>query len=322
MLDLEPGSKIGTAVLVGTYEDGSPEWHAQRAKVIGGSEAGTVLGINDFQSAYMLWYSKAGFIVEDFSEEKLELFEWGHRLEVPIALKFADEHPEYEVARAGSFVHEEHTWRGYNPDRLLVDENGEVVGILEIKSSKSGFGWEQDMCPMKYVAQLRHGLDVFGLDVGYLVVLASLGEYREYMVPRDPNFPVISVKTGREEWYSVGGQEAFDAEFAFYQSLPGQLTEEGTPPPIDGSKGTFDLIKKQHPDIVAKGEGSEIQVDPAMVQWADLAITNAKYWASEELRVKGEIVAHMDKARIALCGDKKFARRQSVKGGTPFLVFY
>lgn len=307
---------------MGTYEDGSPEWHAQRANVIGGSEAGTILGINDFQSAYVLWYSKAGFIQEDFSDEKKELFEWGHRLEPVVAAKFADEHPEFAVVRSGSFINETHIWRGYNPDGLLIDDDGEIVGILEVKTSKSGYGWEKDMCPMKYVAQLRHGLDVFGFDFGYLVVLASLGEYREYMVPRDPNFPVISVKTGREEWYSVGGEEALAAEAEFYLSLPGNATEAGTPPPIDGSKGTFDLIRKQHPEIIAKGEGSEVQFDPAMVQWAELAIANAKYWAAEEIRVKGEIVAKMDKARIAMCGTEKFARRQSIKGGSPFLVFY
>lgn len=326
--------QLGTALLVGRFEDGSPEWHEARRKVIGGSEVGSILQVNSFESRYVLWYRKAGYLgVQE--EVENPLFEWGHRLEPVVAEKFADTHPEYDVQVSGSWIHEDRPWHGANPDRLLgiryevVDEDGTLIdvesdieAVLEIKTSMSGYGWENDMCPVKYVAQLRWYLECFGLDYGYLVVLASLGDYREFLVPRDPSKPVVSQQTGREEWYTIGGQAMIDEVRDFYLSLPGNLTAEGTPPPIDGGTDTYEMIRERHPDI----SNVDIEVDPEIARLLYEALEAEKAAIAEAKRMKSVLLDLMGTARRAVIPNpwdpdkpRVVANRQSIKGGAPFL---
>jgi len=324
---------LGTATLVGRFPDGSPEWHAARAGVIGGSEVGSIMGVNAFESRYVLWYRKAGFITKE--EVANPIFEWGHRLEPVVAEKFADNHPEYDVQISGSWVHKDRPWHGANPDRLLavryevVSEDGlyldEVVDVeaaLEIKTSMSGYGWERDLCPVKYVAQLRWYLECFGLEYGYLVVLVSLGDYREFLVPRDVNKPVVSMQTGNEEWYSAGGQEMLDEVEQFYLSLPGKLTPEGTPPPIDGGSDTYELLRERHPDII----NTDVEVTRELAQELKAALDAEKAAIAEAQRMKNVVLDILGKNRRAIIptADPKkpvvVARRQSKNGGKPYLV--
>lgn len=321
--------QLGTALLVGRYEDGSPEWHEARARVIGGSEVGSIMGINSFESRYVLWYRKAGFLSKE--EVANPLFEWGHRLEPVVAEKFADNHPEYDVQVSGSWIHQHRPWHGANPDRLLapiysMDDGEEFIGepeaILEIKTSMSGYGWENDMCPLKYVAQLRWYMECFGLNYGYLAVLVALGDYREFLVPRDPAQPVVSMQTGNEEWYSIGGAEMLVAALEFYASLPGQLTPEGTPPDIDGGTDTYELLRERHPDI----DNVDVEVTPELALELNQALLDEKAAAAEAQRMKNLVLEIMGKGRRAVVptADPKkpiiVARRQSKKGGKPYLV--
>lgn len=285
--------------------------------------------VNSFESRYVLWYRKAGYLHRG-EEAPNPLFEWGHRLEGPVAEKFADNHPEFDVQVSGSWIHRDRPWHGANPDRLLApvyEIDGEVyVGdpeaILEIKTSMSGYGWERDMCPIKYIAQLRWYMECFELDYGYLAVLVSLGDYREFLVPRDPNKPVVSMQTGNEEWYSIGGQEMLDAANDFYLSLPGQLTPEGSPPDIDGGTDTYELLRERHPDI----NNVDVEVTPELASDLHQSLVDEKAAVAEAQRMKNVVLEIMGKGRRAIIptADPKkpviVARRQSKKGGKPYLV--
>lgn len=284
--------------------------------------------VNSFESRYVLWYRKAGFIKAEEADNPL--FEWGHRLEPVVAEKFADNHPEYAVQVSGSWVHKDRPWHGANPDRLLAPvyeiDGEEYIGdpeaILEIKTSMSGYGWENDMCPIKYVAQLRWYMECFGVSYGYLAVLVSLGDYREFLVPRDPAQPVVSMQTGNKEWYTIGGQEMLDAADEFYRSLPGQLTPAGTPPDIDGGTDTYELVRERHPDI----SNADIEVSRELADQLKAALQAAEAAAAEAQRMKTTMLDLMGKNRRAVIptADPKkpiiVARRQSKQGGKPYLV--
>jgi putative phage-type endonuclease len=285
--------------------------------------------VNSFESRYVLWYRKAGFIHKE--EVANPLFEWGHRLEPVVAEKFADNHPESDVQVSGSGIHQDRPWHGANPDRILapiytdIDGNewvGDPEAILEIKTSMSGYGWENDMCPVKYVAQLRWYMECFGLDYGYLAVLVSLGDYREFLVPRDPAQPVISMQTGNAEWYSIGGTEMLVAAQDFYLSLPGQLTAAGTPPPMDGGTDTYELLRERHPDI----SNNDVEVTPELAAELRQSLLDEKAAVAEAQRMKNLVLEIMGKSRRAIIptADPKkpviVARRQSKMGGKPYLV--
>jgi predicted phage-related endonuclease len=285
--------------------------------------------VNSFESRYVLWYRKAGFITRE--EVENPLFEWGHRLEPTVAEKFADNHPEFSVQRSGSWAHQDRPWHGANPDRILApvfeSDDGDVyVGdpeaILEIKTSMAGYGWDGDMCPVKYVGQLRWYMECFGFDYGYLAVLIALGDYREFMVPRDPAKPVVSMQTGNQEWYSIGGTEMLEAAQEFYLTLPGQLTAGGTPPDIDGGTDTYELIRERHPDI----NNIDVEVTRELADQLKGALQAEKAAIAEAQRMKNEFMEMLGKARRAVIptADPKkptvVARRQSKKGGKPYLV--
>lgn len=321
--------RLGTALLRGRFEDGSPEWHEARRSVIGGSEVGSIMGVNSFESRYVLWYRKAGFL-GNTEEVENPLFEWGHRLEGVVAQKFADNHPEFDVQASGSWVHQDRPWHGANPDRLLSAryhyEGDEFIAepeaVLEIKTSMAGYGWENDTCPVKYVLQLRWYLECFGYEYGYLAVLISLGDYREFLVPRDVNMPVVSMQTGAEEWYSAGGQEMLDEAEAFYYSLPGKLTAEGTPPPMDGGTDTYELLRERHPDIAY----TDVEVSAEVADELKAALAAEKAAIAEAQRMKNLMMDIMGKSRRAVVptGDPKkprvVARRQARNGGKPYLL--
>ena len=47
------------AKLLGVFESGTSEWHEARADGIGGSEVGTILGLNPWESPYYLMQAQA-----------------------------------------------------------------------------------------------------------------------------------------------------------------------------------------------------------------------------------------------------------------------
>ena len=292
-------STLGTAVLVGQFEDGSEEWHKARFNGIGGSEIASLLGINSFKSRYVLWMEKAGIIPRN--DDYNPLFEWGHRLEPVILEKFAEMHPEYDVLPGGSWRNKDRDYQLANPDGLLGYQ-GEICRIVEIKTSMTGVGWGPgpNDIPAKYVAQVRWYLDTFGFEMAHIVVLIGLGDYREYTIYADP------AKTA----------EMHDAAAAFAWSL-----QTNTPPPIDGGEDTYTYLRSRNLSIVAKGEGSKVELDEQLAHMVMDAKQQLAYAESELLRAKGHLLAHMGTAKTAEFEGKVVAARQAKgEGAVPFVV--
>lgn len=51
------------------------EWLDNRLKGVGGSDAGSVLGLNKYKSAYALWCEKTGRIHKNIDNERSDLVE-------------------------------------------------------------------------------------------------------------------------------------------------------------------------------------------------------------------------------------------------------
>jgi hypothetical protein len=130
------------------------------------------------------------------------------------------------------------------------------------------------------------------------------------------------MQTGAEEWYSLGGQEMLDAVFDFYMSLPGQMTLEGTPPPIDGGTDTYEMLRERHPDIL----NLDVEIGWDLANEFLGALEAEKAAAAEAQRMKNVMIDILGKGRRAVIptDDPKkpvvIARRQSKQGGKPFLV--
>lgn len=286
------------AVLVGTFDDHSPEWHAARIAGIGSSDIAAVLGISPWESPFSLWHRKAGNVPADSGDNAS--MEWGRRLEPVIAAKFAEEHPEVAVVDCGTYHADGRPWQRANPDRLLVDPGrmDGVDGVLEIKNVRSRDGWGEpgtDEVPIYYRVQVLWQLDVMGVDVGHLAVLIGGADYREYRIDRDADECA----------------ELRQAAVDFLASI-----EAGAVPDIDSHGATYVAIQQMHPDI----EDVDVEVpDELAAQWC---AARAGLAAAEhaEQHAKSLLAAHMGTARRAVWQGRSIATRQVRGQGNPYVV--
>ena len=61
-MEIYAPQEFNGAKLVGVFESGTSDWHEARAYSLGGSEIGTIMGLNPWESAYALWAKKTGKI--------------------------------------------------------------------------------------------------------------------------------------------------------------------------------------------------------------------------------------------------------------------
>lgn len=289
---------LGTAELVGTFEDGSPEWHEARGEVIGSSDIGVILGVSNWKSKLTLHYEKRGLIApEPPSPELQELLDYGHYMEPFIGKLFHDRHPELSLRNtAGSWRNVERPWQGANPD-ALAGPVGELLpdAVVEKKTAKYKADWECGI-PPAYEAQVRWQMDTFGFRHGWIAVWFAVGGYAEYYIEADD---FIS---------EVHRQAAID----FNRGV-----DEGIEPEIDGSESSYLTLRRLNPSIVPK---SEIVVPEHIGEEYLKATADFAAAEKEALRMKGHLLAHAGTAQYIFHDGKKIARRQARGTGVPYIV--
>lgn len=278
------------AKLVGVFESGTSEWHEARAYSIGGSEIGTIMGLNQWESAYTLWAKKLGKI------DNPPLTNWavrfGQAFEGPILGLWAEEHPEYEVFTTGTYQDCDHPWLHANPDALARHkETGEWV-VVEVKTARTSF----ESLPPSYEAQVRHYMMVLKIDRAVVVAVAGM-TWQEFWVERDEFTEQVQLDQAKK----------FIAHMV-----------NDTKPDFDGSESTYETVKKLHPDI----DDVEVEIDGLHL----LSLAQDEYDAAEaKLRLaKSEVIQAMGRAKhayIEVDGQKyRIASRQARGQGAPYLV--
>ena len=143
------------------------EWLAMRQKVgIGGSDAGTVLGLNPWCSNVQLWRYKTGQEVPpDISDKPAVKF--GKVAEEHIRELFVLDYPHFTVNyhEFWMYANDRLPWQFATLDGELTDEAGRR-GILEIKTTtiqnKSQWDEWENGIPQRYYAQIMHQLSATG----------------------------------------------------------------------------------------------------------------------------------------------------------------
>ena len=232
MLRFTP-KELNNAKLVGTFESGSQEWHDARAKGIGGSEIGTIMGLNPWESAYALWAKKCKLI----PEEKIDNWSmrFGRAFEEPILEMWQQEHPEWEVLTTGTYQDKSMPWRIANPDAIARHlKTGELM-VIEVKTARGTW----DETPAAYRAQLLWYMDVLGIHQGVIVAVAgwnwevlTTGTYQDKSMPwrianpdaiarhlKTGELMVIEVKTARGTWDETPA--AYRAQLLWYMDVLG-----------------------------------------------------------------------------------------------------
>lgn len=196
-------------------------WLKQRSKGIGGSDAGTVMGVNEYKSAFTLWAEKTGQI--DAPRQSSEAIRLGHDLEDYVAKRFCEAEGKRVKRSSFCFESKERPYMRANVDRLVIGENA----VLECKTANmmKGSSYKKDEIPATYYYQCLHYMAVLGLDRVYLAVLVfSHGLYTFVIDRSDPQIQ-------QDMEYLVQKEEEF-----------WKHVEDGTRPEIDGSESTADTV--------------------------------------------------------------------------------
>ena len=149
------------------------QWlEARQRQGIGGSDAGTVLGLNPWCSNVQLWRYKTGQEVPpDISDKPAVKF--GKIAEEHIRELFRLDYPNYEIEyhEFWMYCHDRYQWQFATLDGELTDESGRA-GILEIKTTtiQAKTQWDEweNGIPQRYYAQILHQLSATGWEFAIL----------------------------------------------------------------------------------------------------------------------------------------------------------
>lgn len=198
------------------------DWLDLRREGVGGSDAGTICGVNPWQTARELYHIKRGEIAD---ADDSEIMEWGRRLEPVVMAKMnelmSDEGsgaPQGSCAAISSMV-----WSDARPGSFV-----DLDGVVTLKSGDSGVyegkttnqynqsEWGpsgSDDVPISYFLQCQHGMMVCGLSFSILAVLIGGQSFRWYYIERDDELIEGLWEAERNFLESVRGDNAPEHDY-------------------------------------------------------------------------------------------------------------
>lgn len=279
-LDVE---RVGDAVVVAHTDDmDRAEWLDERQRGIGGSDAATICGLNDYCSPYELWCDKA---LGPSGDDDNEAAFWGRTLE-PVVLNETARRENLDIVPVPAILaHPLRPWQMANIDGTALDLTGRRPGpgVYEGKTAGlwSASQWADDQVPERYVIQGMHYLAVTGWDwVAFSCLIGGQRLVTRY-VERDTELI----------------DQLIELEARFWQQV-----QDHTPPTPDGSKACTEFLNN-----VAATTGKTITVDADIVQpliarraAAKAVIAEAE---AEQAAVENQLRALLGDAEVALDGD-------------------
>ncbi|WP_338941844.1 lambda-exonuclease family protein [Fusobacterium nucleatum] len=263
--------------------DNEDDWHELRAKRIGGSDIGAIIGVNPYKSIVDVYVDKT----EGSNFKGNELTHWGHMLEGTILKEFSNKHKElivYEVPY--SVVND---FLIANLDGALKDKETGDYGVLEIKTTSlwNKKDWEDDVIPQYYYAQVQHYLMLTGYKFAYIAVLIGGQQYKEFKIERS------------EEDINLIRNKATE----FYQE---NLLKK-IPPMPDGSDAYMQHLKKKAMEI-ENNKIIELVGFEEKVEMLKNVTREKKELEKTENLLKEEIMLEMirEKTLKAVVGKSKF----------------
>lgn len=228
-------NNIGVEIL--EYSD-EEDWLSLRAKRIGGSDIGAIVGVNPYKSIVDVYIDK----IQGSEFKGNEATHWGHMLEGTLMKEFASRHSELITYQAPYSVVD--NFLIANLDGVLEDKETGEYGVLEIKTTSTWNkkDWEDDVIPQSYYAQVQHYLMLTGYKFAYVAVLIGGQQYKEFRVERSEE-DIELIKNKATEFYKEN------------------ILKE-IPPMPDGSDAYMEYLKKKAAEI----ENNEL------IELADLEI--------------------------------------------------
>lgn len=209
-----------------TKEKWSGDPAADRDKFLGGSDAGTILNLNPYKSAYTLWAEKTGTIKTEDISDKLAVW-FGTEEEEIVAKRFCIESGKQVRRSYMSYGLQEYPFLKGHVDRLIVGENAG----LECKTTG---GWNKTDFSSGDIPHMHYAQCQF-----YMLVTGKTKWY--YAVKRDNN---------QFYWTCISRDDEYISAMLERLTSFWQLVQSKTPPEIDGSVSTTETLGKEYPGDV------------------------------------------------------------------------
>ena len=167
------------------------EWLRLRKTGIGGSDAGSICGVNPFGSPMKVYYDKTSSNIEELDNEAVRQ---GHDLEDYVAQRFM-EATGLKVRRSNFMYRStEYPFMIADVDRLVV---GEDAGLeCKTASAYNTDKWKDGNIPLHYIMQCYHYMAVTGKRTWYIaaVILGREFTYRKLVWDDDLIAQMISIE--------------------------------------------------------------------------------------------------------------------------------
>lgn len=170
-------------------EDDEEGWLRARTRGIGGSDVGAICGVSPFTSARQIYLNKTGQYPDSLqpNDAAKDRMHFGHMLEPIVADEYSQRSGNKVITVNATLVHKDYPWALANVDRLIVDDEGKPVGVLECKTTSEYMNeeWESGEILMSYVYQLNWYLWILGLERGAFACLVGGNKFYYYDVFRN-----------------------------------------------------------------------------------------------------------------------------------------
>lgn len=171
------------------------EWLMYRKKGITGTDAGAIVGMNPYASAFSVYQDKLSIETTDYDNEAMRQ---GRDLEEYVAQRFMEETGK-KVRKANAiFYNEEHPIMLADFDRLIVGENAglECKTVSPYLKDK----WNDGNIPLHYQMQVQHYLAVSGYSCWYIAALIFGQEFIIRKIERDEEL-ISNLISIEEKWW-------------------------------------------------------------------------------------------------------------------------
>lgn len=208
------------------------EWLQERRKSIGGSEIGSILGLNKWASPYSVWANKTGRVPDT---EPNEAMRQGIDLEYYVAKRFMEK-SGLKVERDNAII------RNSDYPHLHANIDRRIIGMkagLECKtaSAMSASRFTGGDFPDSYYAQCVAYMAITGYHTFFLAVLVLGKEFKIYRITTDRDVPLPS--------WCESSVYVSEAEFQALRSAAidfWDYVERDIEPPVDGLEATAEAL--------------------------------------------------------------------------------
>lgn len=246
---------------------------------ISGTEIGTILGLNPYQTPMDLYMRKLGLIEPESENEPMK---WGIAAEHVVARRYARETKHFLLPSTDEgydykkpLIHPDYQWWTGTPDRMIIVPSEYTWkgcnGLLEIKivGERTAYQWgdaPDGEVPEQYLTQCLWYMPLLDVEWADLAVQIGNRDYRVYRINRDRELE----------------NQLRDAALAFINN---HLIPE-IPPAIDGSESSKRYLNYKYPQehepiLEVIDPDIQLEIEGLKVAKAELKVAEARVAIAE-----------------------------------------